>query len=481
MTNKVDDTSVKIKNKKRRRIVKGIYSGLLVVTFLSVVCYLLLVFYYKDGFFYNTWINGVYCTGKTIDEVDAELSKQIQYDGLTIFSEDGKSYCVFPRDISLDINYKEALEIYLKQQNPFLWIDYFLHDNSNQTLDPVVSFDEEKLQTVLDGFDFWNTKKDEQRTVKLEKTEKGYVLINERDMVLNNQKTKELIVVTIKSLEPSLNLSESGCYEQLALSPSMEDDIRIFKKINDFQQTHIEYEFGEDRVILDASFLCNMMLQTDEGAFVLDDEGKIKADENKIREFVDELGDRFDTLNKKRLFHTTDGREIELSTGTYGNLIDREAEVSYLINAISERRIENRKPVYLQEAWLFGEDDIGGTYIEIDMGNQHMYYYIDGELYVETDIVTGNMALKRDTPDGVYYIYYKQRDRTLRGPGYASFVNYWMAVYKGVGIHDSSWRSEYGGDIYQTDGSHGCINTPKDIVAMIYEKAEIGTPVIMFY
>ena len=57
----------------------------------------------------------------------------------------------------------------------------------------------------------------------------------------------------------------------------------------------------------------------------------------------------------------------------------------------------------------------------------------------------------------------------------------WMPVYKGIGIHDASWRDEYGGEIYKTNGSHGCINTPYEKMEQLYERADIGTPVIMFY
>ena len=36
-----------------------------------------------------------------------------------------------------------------------------------------------------------------------------------------------------------------------------------------------------------------------------------------------------------------------------------------------------------------GKDDIGPTYIEVDMTEQKMYYYVDGVLKIETEVVTG--------------------------------------------------------------------------------------------
>ena len=136
--------------------------------------------------------------------------------------------------------------------------------------------------------------------------------------------------------------------------------------------------------------------------------------------------------------------------------------------------------VYSHKALSGGLNDLGDTYIEVDIPNQKLTCIKDGKLFLETDVVTGNMLRHRDTPSGVYYIYGKQKNRVLRGPGYASHVNFWMPVVRGVGIHDALWRDEFGGDIYQTEGSHGCINTPYDNMKLLYENIEVGTPVLIY-
>ena len=115
------------------------------------------------------------------------------------------------------------------------------------------------------------------------------------------------------------------------------------------------------------------------------------------------------------------------------------------------------------------------------MGNQKLYAYLKGELLVETDIVTGNVKRKMSTPEGVVHIYNKQRNRTLRGPGYASFVKYWMPVRGGIGLHDAGWRKEFGGEIYKTEGSHGCINMPTKTAAALYDRIEKGCLVACYY
>ena len=56
-----------------------------------------------------------------------------------------------------------------------------------------------------------------------------------------------------------------------------------------------------------------------------------------------------------------------------------------------------------------------------------------------------------------------------------------MPFNGGVGIHDLASRgNNFGGDIYMTNGSHGCINTPLDAAKKIYDTVSVGTPVIVY-
>lgn len=126
---------------------------------------------------------------------------------------------------------------------------------------------------------------------------------------------------------------------------------------------------------------------------------------------------------------------------------------------------------------------VGGTYIEISIKEQHMWFYKNGEYILETDVVTGNDDGYHNTPTGYYTIWQRQSPAVLVGAGYASPVDYWLAFTRsGCGIHDASWRSasEYGGTTYKGNGSHGCVNTPYSKVRTIYNNVGIGTPVILY-
>lgn len=462
-------------------VLKGIGLGFLIILLSLIAMYLGLARYYADGFSYGTWINGVYCTGKSVNEVNDELLKQFDYEGLTITDSDGKSYTVLADEVELCFDFNEALRLYLERQNPYLWIDNLTGSEGARTLDPVVSYNERTFEEIVNAFPFFGGKKEEERTVEILKGEQGYYLVNERSHVLNEQKAEELIRAAFEGFETNLDLEAAGCYEDIPLSEEMRQELALWEKIKDYQDCGIVYQFGEESYPVDSSVACDFIMMDEEGGFVFDENGNLCTDEEKIYAFVDQLADEYDTVGSVRQFQTTRGDIVSVEGGIYGNKIDRNAEKEYLLQAFLEKRKEVHEPSYTQMALRQGKDDIGDTYIEVDMTNQMMYYYEEGELKLETPVVTGNTSLRRGTPVGTNYVYSKQKNRILRGEGYESPVKYWIPVKGAIGIHDASWRSTYGGEIYKTNGSHGCINTPLDKVAELYDLVEIGTPCVMFY
>ena len=291
----------------------------------------------------------------------------------------------------------------------------------------------------------------------------------------------KLATEAFEGFKSELNLETEGCYRDLPLTDEMLETASLWEKLSQYQDCRIVYVFGEERVPIDSAVTCDFLLLDENGGFVYDETGAFCTDEEKVYAYVDRLADEYDTVGTTRAFQTTRGDTVYVEGGIYGNLIDRKAEKEYLLRAFLERKEEEHEPAYLQTARNQGKNDVGTTYIEVDMTNQMLYYYQEGKLEIETPVVTGNMRLGRETPDGTNYVYAKQKNRVLRGRDYESFVKYWIPVKGAIGIHDASWRSNYGGDIYLTDGSHGCINTPLEEVSRLYEMVEIGTPCVMFY
>lgn len=115
--------------------------------------------------------------------------------------------------------------------------------------------------------------------------------------------------------------------------------------------------------------------------------------------------------------------------------------------------------------------------IVITISEQKLRYYQKGQVVFETDVVTG---INNGTPRGTYSILNKARNVALVGEDYESHVRYWMPfIGRNYGIHDASWRSKFGGNIYKYNGSHGCVNISTKAAETLYNMVEIGTPVIV--
>jgi hypothetical protein len=214
---------------------------------------------------------------------------------------------------------------------------------------------------------------------------------------------------------------------------------------------------------------------------VISEDDQVTLDEDKIARYVQHLASTFNTYADRRSFATSMGDVIEIGGGDYGWVIDKKAEAAQLLEDLNGGVPVEREPIYEQTAKEYGPDDIGDTYVEVDYTNQHLWYYRDGELVLDSDFVSGNLSKGNGSPDGVFKIVYKKKDATLVGEDYESAVDYFMPFAYNVGFHDASWRSTFGGEIYRTKGSHGCINMPHDAAEELYSELEVGTPVVAFY
>lgn len=458
-----------------------------VVLFL-VSGYYLLAFYYRNGFSVNTWINGVYCTGKSVNEVNSELLSSMKAPIVVLTDSEGKVYELNLADADYNEDYLTALNNYMKEQNSYRWIDN-VTVHRNHSLTPEISYNEDLLKEKFYELDpiKEELKKKADYFIVWSQDSEGYKLHDNLSGRMDVEKAYLAVVDAIDAGEVNIDLSTLDCYYDIPLKDNQKETKILWEKIKYFQDCDLIYDMGTEKIEFTSQIMADFILK--EGALgipVLDENGALMLDKKAVESFVAALAEDYDTYGKEREFLSTRGELVTLKKGTYGTTINQKAEVTFLMEQLllPDMHTGNKKehiPEYKREAYVRGVDDIGGTYIEVDMTLQKMYYYVDYELQIETDIVTGNTKRRMGTPEGIYYIYNKQTNRTLRGPGYATFVKFWMPANGNIGIHDAGWRDEFGGEIYKKDGSHGCVNTPEEKMETLYEMVEIGTPVIMFY
>ena len=172
------------------------------------------------------------------------------------------------------------------------------------------------------------------------------------------------------------------------------------------------------------------------------------------------------------------GIAMHVDGGTWGSSVNTEEE-AVIVKDLFHRceSVAGRHPVFDYEQASF----ISGDYIEISIDAQHMWLYRDGQLVIETDVVTGDSGKNRHTPRGVYYIIEKLKEKWMNGGEYLTLAHRWMRLtWSGVGIHDAWWRYTFGGDIYTYNGSHGCINTPSDAMNVFYDNSYEMMPVVIY-
>ena len=257
--------------------------------------------------------------------------------------------------------------------------------------------------------------------------------------------------------------------------------------INEYAGAKLTYVFGEEKREYDLLELADLFMDIEGGKAELNDE--------KIENFAEKLSDEYSTRYYERTFESTLAGEITIPAkyNDYGYTLLVEDEVEQIREDIESRSHVEREPVYLEKnSWgnpyylrRNGYDDMDGTYIEVDLTAQHVWYYRDGEVYVDCDCVSGDVTKDHGTKTGCFPLAYKESPSVLTGgegdDEYEEKVEYWMPFYEGQGLHDASWRYYFGGSIYRGNGSHGCVNLPTWAAAEIYNAVETGTAIVIFY
>lgn len=279
------------------------------------------------------------------------------------------------------------------------------------------------------------------------------------------------IVKKISSSDFNTQIDIRDCFSEADVKNTDAKLNNDLTELNKDLQAEITYDILGNTEVLDSKTYFNWISYGDEGELVFD--------RDKIVEYVDGLREKYNTAYTTRKFKNSYGEIIDIS-GPYGYAIGEQAETDKIIEDITAGNIVSREPEWYLKGETDGETDWGGTYVEVSIANQHVFMYKDGELILETDCVTGTPNKERATHPGIYPITYMTKNATLKGPGYASFVNYWMPFDGGIGLHDATWRGSFGGKIYKTNGSHGCVNLPLSKAKEIYANAHQGMAVIVY-
>ena len=432
-------------------------------------------------FVVGTIINGVPVSGMTT--ADAEAYIEGYFNGgysLEIEDTEGVREAITDTSIGYTVDVTGDLEAILKEENDGGRVSGPGVEH-RYTVDAELKYDEAALRALLENMAFVkNASPTSDAYITPYEEGKAFSIVPEvQGTEIDMDKLMAAVKEALNSQTRLLKVENLDCYKTIQVTADNADLNQMCANLNRYKDINITYVFGDQQEILPGLEAVKWI----DGV----SGSTVQVNQQKVAEYVKYLADKYDTYGKPHTFTSTSGRQVSVN-GDYGWQINQAEEAVALTRMVQNGTNQTREPAYSRTAASRTGNDFGTTYVEVDMGLQHIYMYENGTLIAEAPIVTGNVAKGWTTPEGLYTLYYKERDRVLRGPkradgtySYESPVSYWMPFNGGIGLHDASWRGKFGGEIYKNNGSHGCINIPPKTAAVIYEHVYKGIPILCFY
>ena len=449
----------------------GIMKQVIIVLASLLFLYLMASLYFSRHFFFHTIINEVNVSLKSYKDADKIMKEHGNNYVLKLMERGGMTEEINGLKIDLQYNSENDIPRIHKLQRSLRWITAFT-GKQRYHVKNLYSYDNNKLEEAIKELDCLNSDLTPPRDVGFRYSKGSYQVIEEEyGNTLREDRLNDAVKTALSNGVTALDLNEADCYENPRFTAASEKTEKTLALLNKYVSTKITYQFGNKIELVDGNVI-NRWLKVDDSLNVV-------INQTAVNNFIDELAYKYDTVGKARKFKASTGREVEVTGGLYGWKIDREEEIKELTINLNRGDVVTREPVYAQKA-LPRENELGDTYVEINLTRQHLWFYKNGKLITQGAVVTGNPNRGNSTVVGVYMLNYKQKEADLVGANYQVKVTYWMPFYGNIGLHDARWRYAFGGEIYKTRGTHGCVNAPFYLAKTVFENIEEGTPFICY-
>ena len=366
------------------------------------------------------------------------------------------------------------------------------------------SYDTQKLLLSQPHFD-WPRLLTAEKSYKLEKSgdthDSGKVLQVSQVIgsTLDIERTSELLETAIEQENMTVFLVRDGFLLDREMTD--EEKLTLAGQIMHVYDKDLKIHVYDDLTIpISREQLEQMVTMNDDLTFTVNEE--------MVDEIVADLGRKYPRVNNhRRALYSGSGKIVYVGVeeDVFNYTFDADLTRQHLLDSLVAAE-DTLCPVgWIRQARTIKEEDIdedstvfsepsipgltvnefgvgtpaGGTYIEISIDDQHLWYYEKGELILESDVITGYQGIW-DTPCAVFSVCNKDEDWNLLEGG--SVCDYWVGFWgQTYGIHDAyRWRTKYGSDYYTYTGSHGCVNAPLETAKELYERVEIGIPCIVY-
>lgn len=442
--------------------------GLILILILSI--YIGGLFFFTNRYMPRTYINGRdfgLVKKSELKKTYEDLSRNFE---LEIISKDKN---LNDKITAKDFGYVDSIGSESIDQTAFYWPVASLVPK-HYKVDSDLKFDAEALDEKIKKLEPVMGQKDHSQDAKVIFEDGEFKVQDEvHGNFIKMDEFKNSILSHFGDLKGELDLAGENLYQEPKITKDSEYIKNQLASYKDVYKKKIIFDFDDRKEELTGQGIIAIYSKADNGTLAIDEE--------KLKHFVERLAAKYDTYRTSRIFNSTGLGLMKVDGGIYGWLTDRKATREKIKEALAKEEPVTIKPAYRQDAVSRKVDDVGKTYIEVDLARQKLWYYKDGALQLETNVVTGNPTKGNGTPTGTDRIWSRERDRYLTGETYRSKVSYWAPInWSGVGLHDASWRSNFGGNIYKSGGSHGCINIPVPVMKNLFPQTFTGMPVIVY-
>lgn len=441
---------------------------------LIIVIYLIGVVYHNNHFLPRTNAGAVSVSGQTVEKATENINENLQTYPVAITEDDEEFGYIELGQVDAQFVDDGVLQNAMTEQNQWSW-PFAIFSNRHINISDSVVVEEGLLAGLIEALGINNDERTASTNAYLQESDTGMDIIQE---TYGDQ-------VTVDSLEVGLKDTFDKNTQTLELNtsydkPSILEDSQAIQDqmthLEAMRNTQITMTFDGNEVTIPQESISSWVY--------VDEAGNPQVDITAVEDYILEVNREYSQLFKSHTFNSTYQGQVQVDPGTLGWYIDRFTESENIASLIHQTGEYHYEPFI--EGYGYGMDGmVGNTYVEVDLAHQMMLIYEEGELLLETPIVSGKIGA--NTIPGAYEVWQKLEDTDLTGydptrdRDYVQPVDYWIAFDDQLqGIHDAGWQASFGGDAYLNAGSLGCINTPPSVMTTVYEIVQVGYPVIVF-
>ena len=463
----------KPKLSKKKRIAIGVTAGAAAALLIG---YFAGAAFYKNRFFANTSYAGVDISSKTKEEAQALLAAAAAggYE-IQIVGKYGENEIIHGSDINVSYDAGNSLDELLKAQEGKSWIAaIFSKNDAGGGTEASVDYD--SVMDAVTQLECTDAAKQQLPTDASIDASSGTAVIvpDSEGTLVDAEKLASAVVDAVKNGSTQIDLDACGCYAEAEVKAGDTLLIQRYDTWNRILTADIVYDFGDADEEVKGSEIKD---------YIRDDGTTVTVGSDYIAGLVAGWAEKYDSCGKEWQFTTSYGTEATVPAGgDYGYCIDQKVTAEQLQQALVDGLQCETEAVWLVEGRGWDNGGLTGSYIEIDLAGQHLWAYKDYELVAEADVVTGLPGDGTETVPGCFSIDEKTEGTVLGGDqaDAGKWIDYWLAFNGGQGICDASWLEDFGGSVYASDGSGGCVYVPSSEMMKVFNAASEGMAVVVY-